>query len=366
MSDIKKSVIGYANVVTTTAKEVGEIINDMLENGIYSINGGLLGFQNGGITTGKPWTINYTRSIGTKRDFRELFEETKAQGVDLSCGQDYYTINRLQVNLPRNQAYHINRWGLRAFDNHDSFMPVQEISFARPQRSADWFTRQAEKAADIGAPSITASGITNRLISHWGRRDVITSSEAIDLYETTFANSPLPVNMKTPNQYLWKYTNRFLETPVLPTQYVLETDTVPFLQMVLHGTMEMYAPYSNFSFYTQKDILRMIDYNVYPSFVLTNEPAHLLSNTNSLKYFSTEYNVYRNIIKHVYTEVSAILSGVKGREWLNRTVLTDGIILNEYSEGVKILINYTDYSYIYAGITVSALSAAVIHDKGQL
>jgi hypothetical protein len=366
MSDIKKSVIGYSNVVTTTAKEVEEIVYDMLDSGINSINGGLLGFQNGGITTGKPWTIDYTRSIGTKRDFRELFEKTKAQGVDLSFAQDYYTINRLQMNLPRNQAYHVNRWGIKAFDNYDSFLPVQEISFARPQRSADWFTRQAEKSVSAGALSVTAGGITNRLVSHWGRRDAITSSQAIDLYETTFANSPLPVNMKTPNQYLWKYTYRFLDTPVLPTQYVLETDTVPFLQMVLHGTMEMYAPYANFSFYTQQDILRMIDYNVYPSFILTNEPAHLLSNTNSLKYFSTEYEVYKNIIRHVYTEVSTVLSVVKGMEWLNRTTLADGVILNEYSEGLKILINYTDYSYMYAGVSVNAVSAAVIRDTERL
>jgi hypothetical protein len=110
----------------------------------------------------------------------------------------------------------------------------------------------------------------------------------------------------------------------------------------------------------------MIDYNVYPSFILTNEPAHLLSNTNSLKYFSTEYEVYKNIIRHVYTEVSTVLSVVKGMEWLNRTTLADGVILNEYSEGLKILVNYTDYSYMYAGVSVNALSAAVIRDTERL
>jgi hypothetical protein len=365
MSDVKKSVVGYTNVVTTNAKEVGEIINDMLNSGISSINGGLLGFQNGGITTGKPWTLNFNRSIGTKGDFRKLFEETSALGVDLSFAQDYATINRIQMNLPRNQAYHRNRWGIRAWDNEDFFLPVQEISFARPQRSADWFTQQAKKAAAIGAPSVTADGITNRLISHWGRSDAITASQTIDLYENTFASSPIPViNAKTPNQYLWKYTDRFLETPVLPTQYILQTDTVPFLQMVLHGTMEMYAPYANFSFYTQRDILRMIDYNVYPSFALTHEPAHLLSSTNSLKYFSTEYEVYRDIIKRVYTEVSEALSHVKGREWIDRKVLAEGVILNEYSGGIKILINYTDDEFLYSNVTVKALTAALISDRG--
>jgi hypothetical protein len=363
MSDVKKSVIGYGNVVTTTANEAGKIVKDMLDNGIDAINCGLLGFQDGGITTGKPWTLDFTGSIGTEKDFRKLFEETAALGVDISFAQDYSVINRLQMNLPRNQAYHINRWGIRAYDNMDSFLPVQEISFARPQRSAEWFNQQAKKAAALNALSITADGITNRLISHWGRRDSISASEAIDLYEKTFAECPLPVNMKTPNQYLWKYTARFLETPVFPTQYILETDTVPFLQLVLHGTMEMYAPYANFSFYTQRDILRMIDYNVYPSFVLTQKPAHLLSSTNSLNYFSTEYDVYRGTIRNVYREVAACLSHVKGMEWLNRTVLEEGIILNEYSEGIKILINYTDNVYQYSDVSVGAVAALVIRER---
>ncbi|MCL2126779.1 MAG: DUF5696 domain-containing protein, partial [Treponema sp.] len=212
MSDVKKSIIGHMNVVTTSAKEAGEIIRDMMDNGIGSVNGGLLGFQDGGVTAGKPWALNFTRSIGKRRDFRNLFAEAAALGADLSFAQDYFTINRVQMNLPRNQAYHVNRWGIRARDNNDWFLPVQEISFARPQRSADWFARQAAKAAAVGASSVTAEGITNRLISHWGRNDAISTSQAIDLYEKTFAASPLPVNAKQPNQYLWKYTDRFLQT----------------------------------------------------------------------------------------------------------------------------------------------------------
>jgi hypothetical protein len=365
MSDVKKSVIGYGNVITTTAKEAGGIVKDMLDNGIEVMNGGLLGFQDGGITTGKPWTLDFTGSIGTERDFRRLFEETAALGVDLSFYQDYSVISRLQMNLSRNQAYHVNRWGIKAYDNMDPFLPVQEISFARPQRSADWFMQQAKKAAVLGASSVTADGITNRLISHWGRRDPVTASEAVEMFEKTFAESPLPINMKTPNQYLWKYAARFLDTPVFSTQYIIETDTVPFLQLVLNGTMEMYAPYANFSFYTQRDRLRMIDYNVYPSFVLTQKPAHLLSSTNSLNYFSTEYDVYRGTIMNVYSETAACLSHVKGREWLNRTVLEEGIILNEYSGDIKILINYTDNVYRYSGLAVDALTASVIRERKQ-
>ena len=138
---------------------------------------------------------------------------------------------------------------------------------------------------------------------------------------------------------------------------MISTDTVPFLQMVLHNTMEVYAPYANFSFYTQRDILRMIDYNVFPSFVVTHSPAHYLGNTNSLNFYSTEYAIYREIILNVYQQMSPILSRVMHLEWINRTVLANGVILNTYAGGVEVLINYTDLPFNHRGVDVAAQTA---------
>jgi hypothetical protein len=68
---------------------------------------------------------------------------------------------------------------------------------------------------------------------------------------------------------------------------------------------------------------------------------------------------------NVYSEAAACLSHVKGREWLNRTVLEEGIILKEYSGDIKILINYTDNVYRYSDVPVDALTATVIRERGQ-
>jgi hypothetical protein len=361
MSDIKKSVIGTANVVTTKAEDVAAILRDLLDNGVENINSGLLGFQDGGIMAGKPWALNFTRSIGSKRDFKNLFAGMRENGVDVSFSQNYAQINKLQMLLPRNQAYHINHWGIRAYISEENFVPVNEISWARPAKSAEWIAAQAAKAKKIGAPSATIAGMPGLLISHYGDHET-SVEDTVNLYQDTLANTGLLINAETPNSYLWKYVDRFLKAPVLNTQYILETDTVPFLQLVLNGAMELYAPYSNFSFYTQSDILRMIDYNVYPSFVVTQEPAHLLSNTNSLTYYSTEYSLYRDIIKSVYQQVAPVLSQVKGKNWIDRRVLREGVILNTYEDGTQILINYSEEPAAYRGVTAPALTALVITD----
>jgi len=360
MSDVRRSVLGRTNVVTTTAVQAGEIVNSLIDSGVSSVNGGMMGFQRGGITTGQPWSHNFSRRIGTRRAFVRLFEDMANIGADLSFAQDYLTINSFQTNIPRNQAIHMNLRGLVAFDSFEPFLPVNEISFARPQRSADWINQQTARSVGMGVQSVTISGITNNLVSHWGRRDSIDSAGTIALFQETFDGIPVLINAHAPNQYLWAYVDRFLNAPVFSNQFIIASDTVPFLQMVLHNTMEIYAPYANFSFYTTRDILRMIDYNVLPSFVLTHSPAHYLGNTNSLNFYSTEYAIYHDIIMEVYEKMSPIMSQVRGLEWINREVLSEGVVLNSYEGGVQVLINYTSVSFTFNGVVVEAETARLI------
>ncbi len=126
--------------------------------------------------------------------------------------------------------------------------------------------------------------------------------------------------------------------------------------------MEMYAPYSNFSFYTPKDVLRMIDYNTYPSFVLSQDPAYNLALTNANRYYSTEYTEYKSLIVSIYKDVDRSLSEVIGAKWIDRQVLENGVILNVYDNGKKILINYTESAATINGKIFQAMSATVIRE----
>jgi hypothetical protein len=239
------------------------------------------------------------------------------------------------------------------------------FGYATPDKSAAWFKKQFDRYHSF-QDSMTVGGMSSILLSNYDSSgQQMSATEAIALYQDTFAKAKeeVKLNMETPNMYLWKYTDRFLQSPVGTSQYVFETDAVPFLQMVLNGTMEVYAPYSNFSFYTQTDILRMIDYNLSPSFILTKEPSHFLSSTPSSDLYSTEFEQYKELITQVYSQVNEALSQVKGYQWLGRRVPQSGIIINTYGRGAErkeIIINYTQDAFTYESTIVAPLSAQVI------
>lgn len=366
MADSENGIIGTNQVVVTTAEDVGEILDQVAASGITNVNSGLIGWQRKGETLSKPASMSFSGSIGTKRDFRNLIEDMAEKGMDVSLSRDLITVNRKMLNYYNTAVKAISNWyvsiekGVLLPEN----LPVTNFSYATPVKAAQWLESLSEDVSSF-SNSFTVTGMTNVLTSNYNRDGAVTTlQESIQLYREAMeqASETLTLNLENPNMYLWKYTDRYLQMPVGSSQYIYETDSVPFLQMVLYGTMEMYGPYCNFSFYTQDCVLRMIDYNISPSFILSKEPSWNLANSFSANLYSTEFGLYEELIGKIYWQINDVLSQVQGCDWLSREIPEDGVVINTYTNGSEtlyVIINYTENEVTYHGITVAAESAAV-------
>ncbi len=359
MSDSEKSLIGFQNQVTTTTDGVDRILDDILDKGITNINSGLLGWNDGGISLGDPRDTDFSSDIGRKRDFEDLIDNYQDLGVDISLSQNYFLINEEIMRYQGNAAKHTTGWYATKFIWDYN---LEQIYYASPKKSIEWMLDQTDEIDDLGVDSYTVDGITNNLISDFNIDMWRNDAKEYIVNGFSKLDSDVLLNAYQPNAYLLEYVDRYLQAPVYGTQYLIETDTVPFLQLVLQGQMEVYGPYANFSFYTEADMLRMIDYNVYPSFVLTEQPAYLLTDTLSRNFYSTEYTLYEELIQELYTEVNDALRYTINYSWVNREVIIPGVIVNTYENGtntVQIIINYTEDPFEYNGETVEPVSYMV-------
>lgn len=372
MADSKSGIVGNTQVQVTTAKDVEDILNQVMAKGITNINSGLIGWQKKGESLSKPYKMSFSGAIGSKGDFKGLIQDFREKGVDISFSRDVITINKDMINYYNTAVRCISNWYL-SIDKEAILpenVPTSLFSYATPTKAASWIKTLADKTSDY-AGSLTLAEMPHVLTSNWSRDGVVTSlTDAAALYRDTLekVNGEMLLNLENPHSYLWKYTDRYLQIPVGSSQYVFETDSVPFLEMVLHGTMELYAPYANFSFYTQDSILRMIDYNISPSFILSREPSYKLADTFSANYYSTEYSLYEELIGQVYGTVNEVLSQVQGYEWTYRYVPENGVVINTYQKGSEtryVIINYTENEVTYQGIPVAPESAAVTGDSGK-
>jgi hypothetical protein len=360
MADAMDSLIGTQDVVTTTIDQVKDILTKLQEDGISNINSGLYGYQKGGITLGDKDRPDFVNRIGTKREFDAIITDLGELGIDVSLALDYVTIYKEQMSLIGNAAKHANGWYIREYLRNE-VGPVNEKYFARPSLVAEWILSNERAISSLGVSSFTYEGFTDMLYSDYGKNGV-SITEAMALYQDSLSqvHDEYKVNAVRPNHYLWVYIDRYLQAPMFTSQHLVETDTVPFLQLVLHNTMEVYAVYSNFSFYTTQDILRMIDYNVYPSFILTHDPAYELISTNSSNFYSTEFVLYEELIHDMYDTMNQAYEEVLGASWIDREVVMPGVIVNTYDNGVRIVINYTDELITFETYTVTASSYRVL------
>ena len=360
MSDMRNSILGRQNVVVTTTDNVRTMVQELQVMGVVNINSGLLGWQRGGLTFRNPGNADFIRQIGRRNTFRTLINDMNELGVDLSFSEDYVTFSHNSVSEFNTSARHINGWFMR-HNILGSHLPATSFAYARPETSVNWLHTQVGRLSPLGIQSHTIDGMSNTLITNVaGGNDSLT--ETREMFTEAFAavNEDLKINAVTPNSFLWENVDRFLQAPVFSSQHLIQTDTVPFLQVVLSGMMEVYAPYSNFSFASDIDVLRMIDYNIYPSFVLTYLAPHYLSTTNSANFFSTEFTSYKDVIASIYTRVNDALSYVRGVAWTSRTVIAPGVVVNTYANGTKIIINYTNSPVQVGSVTVEPISARIV------
>ncbi len=187
-----------------------------------------------------------------------------------------------------------------------------------------------------------------------------TRSDATKIFADALKDAEIGLNLERPNSYLWSVCDAYLETPISSSNYLIETQSVPFLQMVLSGKMEMYSMPFNLNFTGREYVLRLIDYNVYPSFTLTEQDSIDLIGTNSSGVFTSQYDMWKDTVQSVYTEVNDVLGKVVGATVTDRLTVEDGVYATVYSNGVTVVVNYSSAPVEYNGVTVAGQSAAAV------
>lgn len=377
IADAKNGIFSYEEVSLTSIDEIEYMLNDLYNSGIRDINATLKGWQNMGIYKAKPFTAEYNKAAGGKSGFKDLIKLSNDLGYNINFYQDYGLINSEQFsNVGAYVVKHLDReYGSYRLNN--MAIPFSWFHYVNPNYSMSWLNTQAnllkELSSDIG---ITMAGVNTELVPDYSKNYSYSDAREIMVNGTAQASEKLRLSAATPNMYLWKHLTDYYDIPVYNSQFNVETDSVPFMEVVLSGLANMYAQYANFSFYDNMSVLRMIDYNLNPSFILTREEREEITYTNSAEYFSTGYVQYKDVVIEVTNRIRPFLEATSGMTLVNKeAVLSEeitelGVYVNTYANyengafdpenTVKIVINYTDKTIVYNGVSVEPVSAKVL------
>ena len=350
-SDLKQGFLFFRNVPFTTVKQANEILDALEANGVRNVTLVYDGWQKGGINGSKKGETGFESKVGSKKEFEALRDRVNENGRFLLTYAPVMA-NFTQLNEYRQAATNLSKSYIE-INRRNPAMVFMNYYFLRPSLVMKNLNKVLDTRSEF---EFAINNVGAYLYADNTRNNVVSRVEAMDM------NDQIDVNVfyKT-NAYLWDTTDTMFDVPMVSSQYLFETDTVPFLQIVLRGSMQYYNSYLNIGSYSQSNLLRMLEYGAYPAFVLTGAESSALQDTQQQDLFSTYYQDWLPSIAYTYGVVNGVLSQVEGAEIVDHRALTYGVAMTVYSNGVRVYVNYGVNDYLYAAdsVMVPAQSYAV-------
>jgi len=320
------------------------------EAGIENIALTIKGWQAGGLSGYKKSETYKDTELGSFQELADVHKLLTEKNGSVLLYSDPLRATEIQINSRQDAGITLSQSTIKKTAvEKDAFLG--DVWYLKTELGMEYLQKQLEVVEDYGLQMAIDGGdllygeyLSGSFVS---REDIKTRLS--EIYGEIATEEGL--TLFNPNQYLLKYTSVYRNTPVSGSQDLYETDSVPFLQMVLSGNMTLIAPYANDGFYSKIDLLKSIEYNVYPSYLLTEVDNVELVDTTLCNESSTKYTNWKATIEESYHFVSDILEQVEGQKMLKHERINESVFAVTYENGI-IYVNYGASDYDLGNGTV--------------
>ena len=356
-ADKKRQFIGTSAQVFTTVEQAGGIIALLADAGITHVS-----------LIYRCYTINneagnaFLGNVGTQYEFDILAKRLAAQG-----GRFFLYLNPLSANPDQ---IHLRTQAANNLTN-------MTIKMTRPNRGVmypdTYFYRLSEaerrvgKALGYGDYGFAVDQLSCLLYGDFTSGKEATRSQNLSkligmaeriAHAGSASTGRIPLYQ--PNRYLWQYVSEYYDAPLTNSQLLYESDTVPFLQIVLSGSVELFGTTMNTTSFSTERLLRHIEYGVYPSFIVSACDSIDLYRTAQEDFFSANFSDWAENITAAYRTIDSPLASLHGRRIVEHKALAEGLIRVTYDNGTRVYVNYMDKLMTDGDVMVGAWSYAIV------
>lgn len=355
-SEQQAELVGTSTVVMTTVEDAMGMVTELKEQGISQLQVLIRGYSPDGASNAAPVDGSFNSKVANAAKWTEFVDYCAQEGVEVGFFADVARgyEGSDSFNVRKDVAANVNELQLRAWDNGVFY-------YLAPKVIAQNLANAAQTLGKTGAQTLVLDMVGDNLYSSWSKHHTNTRTETMEIF-AGLSVEDMNIGFYTASAYLWENAGAIYEIPSAHSGYMVFSDTVPFMQMVLKGYVDYYAGYSNFNADRQKSLLQMIEHGSYPSWIVTGENSLALMDTVSGWLYTSEYNVWKSEMVSEYQYIAEALDRVIGARITHHEFLDDGIVQVSYDNGITIVINYTDRGFARGSIYVAAMDYSVMEE----
>ncbi len=333
-TEITQGILSTKTQEATTYNEIVDTLKTLEQDGYTEVLTSLKTFD----MRNSGYRFDIFRQLGGKNDFKDMMEYFEASDIAFSYYIDYtrsyesYSRKHAQT-LSKREIYHVE---------------LSRMFFAHLVNDTSYYLEFAQDDVDemkeYNIESVTLSGLDRAIYTSY-KDGIKYSTENINEVNDTLAyfnDNGITTGMYLPDAYMYQYVNEYYDAPLSSSDFSFIVASVPFVQLVLGGYVDMYSPYLNFASDEEITLLRLVEYGVFPSYILTGGSTYDIKKTNSSNVYISEYGILKNRMDLYYAKINEGLTSTIGKEMIDHIFLASGVVLVEYDDGTQLIINYND------------------------
>lgn len=314
------------------------------------------GWQPFGATSMPPTALALEGGLGSLDDLRTVAQEVTAGGGHFSLYLDP------QAALWDEPGYSPRTDLAMAITNvsiegYNRFYPRHYFTLDVLRQRYASLSGELASEPNIG---LALDGIGSMLYADFREGVRLNREATIEAYRALLSESPVRLGFYSPNDYLFGLAQAYYDMPLGDNGYIYTSETVPFLPVVLAGYLPYYGTALNFASNRQDELLRHVEYGIYPSYFLTYETTANMLDTPSSWIYTSAYAQWGEEIRQTYDWMNALLAPVRGQEITAHEQLAAGVYATRYANGRQVIVNYNERPFVRDGITVEAKNALLV------
>ena len=362
------------NVSVTSFDNAVTMLQYFRDNGVSNLKLRYQAWYNGGYYHSAASGMKVEKVIGGKNGLMKLAEQAKEQEIEVFPDVNFLAHDE-DILFDR---YYASRDGARTLFQKSAYYPLFVTPLMRmrdwyysvnPQVVLSYYSGFTKDYDQLGLNNISLGSAGEILTSNYKNKNYINREDSKNIVIEMLRQAKAKydgIMVDGGNAYTYAYADYILNLPASDSAYLISDESVPFIQIALHGYIQYADNPVNLNGDVQKELLTSLEYGTVPYFLLCYNDSSILKESRIYDdFYSVNFDLRKEQAVAFYKEVKEILSGVMSSPIDNHRKLAEKVYCTAYGNGTEIYVNYSDETVEAEGITIAPMSYEVLQIGGR-
>jgi hypothetical protein len=342
-------------ITLTTFPQTLEILTELDDAGFGPVTVFFQGAQAGGFNS--QWTRNFrfNRALGGEKGWTRMTERAEAYFYT------FYLVGELLQVYETGRGFSASRDAARTTGNGLNFQYDYFIQDGtRNTYARRWYLLAPSLWHDAFDQVRTNRHITvadaGRLVySEYNQKAPVfrdrTGPALVAAMEKDERHGRLALSYG--NAYTWTHQPVLYDVPLGASGYFLQSDEVPFYQLVIHGFIEYSGPPFNISPDKQLALLRSVEYGALPHYFGIYADSSELNRSLLAGMFSAGYRDWIDMAADHATQIGDLYDLIHGQKMTGHEQITTNIFQTTYENNTVVTVDYNTKTFTYVQLRMN-------------